>query len=86
MYQQNYEALSANAEKMRRLKKIFTVTFVISAVSPLLYTVLGLLSIVSLIMTAGKVAPSAGFVFTAVFSVVALVCCSFSFMMEKNQC
>ncbi|MBQ8780576.1 MAG: hypothetical protein IJZ72_02720 [Oscillospiraceae bacterium] len=84
MSEQNYETLSANAEKMRELKKLFTITFIISAISPFLYTFLGLLKLASFIMTAGKVVPSAGFVFTAVLSVVTLICCSFSFMMEKK--
>lgn len=84
MYEQNYETLSANAEKMRRLKILFKSAFIVSAVSPLLYTLLGLLSIVSLIITAGTVAPSSGFLFTAVLSVVSLICFSFSSMMEPK--
>lgn len=84
MYQQNYETLSANAAKMRELKKIFTITFIISAISPFLYTFLGLLSVASLIITVGTVAPSAGFIFTSALSVASLICLSFSYMMEKK--
>lgn len=84
MSEQNYEILSANAEKMCKLKKTFKIAFIISAVSPLLYTFWGLIKFASFIMTAGINAVSSGFVIQVALSVVSLVCFSFSYMLEKK--
>ena len=80
----DYELIEANFKEMSELKKLFNAAFIISAVPSLLYLLLGFFSLISIVITAGKVAPSAGFLFILLLSVVSLICFSFSRMMEKN--
>ncbi|MBQ2823298.1 MAG: hypothetical protein IJF18_01805 [Oscillospiraceae bacterium] len=84
MASSDYELINENFKEMSELKKLFNTAFIFSAVPSLLYLLLGFFSLISIIITAGKVAPSAGFLFILLLSVVSLVCFSFSRMMEKK--
>ena len=84
MASSDYELINANFKEMSDLKKLFNAAFVISAVPSLLYLLLGLFSLITTVITAAKVAPSAGFILMLLLSAVSLVCFSFSRMMEKK--